>query len=226
MAGKTIFYKIIVGSIGYLYAISAFSNPSVGMPHFQRPANNVIVKRIGPQADVSQIYGKLTNTGQVILVNPAGIYLGPGIFVNFNSFIANPVDIKGKHSSVSNYKLNIPAGYSTTKINKGTIISAQNGLMALVGNQVSDNGLIEANAEKVALASRNVVTVNFAGNDLINFTLNHAENATLHHETDTGSQVLVSAKQASGVLDNVISMKGVAQTKSVYQKNGEIIFAG
>ncbi|MDR3478840.1 MAG: hypothetical protein P4M14_12520, partial [Gammaproteobacteria bacterium] len=41
-----------------------------------------------------------------------------------------------------------------------------------------------------------------------------------------GGQILVTARQAQGVLDDSINMSGVAQTRSVHQQNGVIILDG
>jgi filamentous hemagglutinin family protein len=43
--------------------------------HFQQPAGGAALNRINPTMGASQIYGRLTATGQIVLVNPAGIYL-------------------------------------------------------------------------------------------------------------------------------------------------------
>src|ERR1700733_1320374 len=42
--------------------------------HFQQPNGGIALNRINPEDGASQIYGQLTATGQIILVNPAGIY--------------------------------------------------------------------------------------------------------------------------------------------------------
>src|SRR6266545_4837591 len=41
--------------------------------HFQQPAGGIALNRIDPTQGVSSIYGRLTATGQIILINPAGI---------------------------------------------------------------------------------------------------------------------------------------------------------
>src|SRR3990167_8722612 len=39
--------------------------------HFQQPADGIALNRISPAQGASQIYGRLTATGRIILVNPA-----------------------------------------------------------------------------------------------------------------------------------------------------------
>src|SRR5579862_7333031 len=45
--------------------------------NFVQPTNGVALNRISPSQGASSIYGSLTSTGQIILVNQAGIYFGP-----------------------------------------------------------------------------------------------------------------------------------------------------
>src|SRR6266478_9789239 len=45
--------------------------------HFQQPAGGIALNRIDPTQGASQIFGQLTATGRIILINPAGIYFGP-----------------------------------------------------------------------------------------------------------------------------------------------------
>ena len=61
--------------------------------------------------------------------------------------------------------------YSGSVINAGTIIAAANGLIALVGPSVANNGLIRANLGQVALASGDAVTMSFDDSNLINFAV-------------------------------------------------------
>src|SRR3990167_11374533 len=41
--------------------------------HFQQPTGGVALNRINPAQGASEIYGRLTATGEIILVNPAGV---------------------------------------------------------------------------------------------------------------------------------------------------------
>src|SRR5438045_554780 len=61
--------------------------------------------------------------------------------------------------------------YNGTVINKGTIIASQNGLVALIGSNVSNEGVIQANLGSVVLASGSKFTVDLAGDGLVSFTV-------------------------------------------------------
>lgn len=197
--------------------------------HFNQPVNGIALNRISPTQGASQIYGVLTATGKIILVNPAGIYFGPSSYVNVGGLIATSGNITNRDFLNGTYKFNQNLNYPGTIVNAGTIIAADHGLVALVGSSVSNTGMIQANLGKVVLASGNAYTMNFAGNDLVNFQIDKGASGGVNN-TGTliadGGQILVTAKSASAVLDNSINVEGVAQAKSVYQHNGEIIIAG
>ncbi len=209
--------------------------------HFIQPNGGIILNRISPLQGASQIFGVLTATGRIILVNPAGIYFGPSAYVNVGGLIATTLNITDKNFLNHNYQFVKVGSYAGSVINEGQIIAADHGLVALVGAGVENNGLIRANLGHIVLASGDAVTMDFAGNDLINFEINtptsspgvdpHGKKLS-NGVSNTGSlianggQILVTAKAAQGVLDNVINMQGVVQAKSVYKQNGDLIISG
>lgn len=212
--------------------------------HFLQPAGGIALNRISPTQGASQIYGKLTATGQIILSNPAGIFFGPGSYVNVGGMIATTGLLSNQDFLSGNYRFMQDPNYlnSGAIINKGTIIAAQNGLIALIARGVTNDGMIEANLGHVILASGDAFTMNFAGNELINFAIDaktsqkpkdaHGNDIMDDGVKNTGSiianagTVQVSAKAAAGVLDNVINMQGFVETQSVKEHKGMIILSG
>src|SRR5690606_5431985 len=116
------------------------------------------LNRINPSQGVSQIYGRLTATGQIILVNPAGIFFGPGSFVNVGGMIATTMNISDQDFLNNYYRFANIDGYNGSVINKGSLIAADHGLIALIGGAVSNDGYIQANLGNVVLASGNAAT--------------------------------------------------------------------
>lgn len=211
--------------------------------HFNQPAGGVALNRINPSQGVSQIYGRLTATGQIILVNPAGIFFGPGAYVNVGGLIATTGHITDQAFLNGNYQFT--AASAGAIINQGTLIAANHGLIALIGGAISNEGYIEANVGKVVLAAGDAFTINFSGNELISFAVDSGVskratdkdgNALSNGVSNTGSmmahggQILISAKEAAGILDNVINMRGIAQARSIsdgaQRNDGEIIIYG
>src|SRR3990167_2605458 len=210
--------------------------------HFQQPAGGVALNRINPTQGASEIYGRLTATGQIILVNPAGIYFGPSAYVNVGGLIASTSNISDQDFLNSYYHFTTSVSpYSGAVVNEGQIIAAENGLVALIGSSVSNSGYIEANVGQIALGSGSAFTIHFANNEMISFSVESAAvsagidkngNSLTHGVSNTGTlkanggKILVTAKAAVGILDNAINMKGMAEAKSVGMKNGELVLMG
>ncbi|HSW69003.1 MAG TPA: filamentous hemagglutinin N-terminal domain-containing protein, partial [Gammaproteobacteria bacterium] len=209
--------------------------------HFQQPVHGIALNRINPHMGASQIYGQLTATGKIILVNQAGIFFGPGSFVDVGGIIASTSDISDANFLAGKYHFDKPSEFNGSVINQGTIRAAQNGLVALVGQGVRNDGLIEARMGNVVLGSGNKFTIDLYGDQLINFSVDEASSAAgIDHQGKKltagvenngkiiadGGKILISARSARNVVDNVINMRGVAQAKGVYQHGGEIILSG
>ena len=209
--------------------------------HFQQPTNGVALNRINAQQGASQIFGQLSATGQIILVNQAGIYFGPSAHVDVGGIIASTSDISDRNFLAGKYIFDSPSPFNASVINAGTIRARDYGLVALAGAGVRNDGMIQANLGNVVLASGNKFTVDMVGDRLINFTVDEAATAAGIDQNGNklksgvsnsgnviadGGTILMSAKSAQGVLDQVIDMSGVAQANSVAQKNGEIILQG
>lgn len=208
--------------------------------HFQQPVGGVTLNRVNSLNGASAIYGSLTATGTIILINAAGIYFGPGAQVSVGSLIASSSDMRNEDFMNGKYIFSLPSSLAGSVINQGTIIAAQHGLIALVGTSVQNDGYIRVNLGNVILASSNKFTVDFSGDQLINFTINEgagqagvdANNRTLkNHVSNSGSvianggMVLISAQSASEVLDHSINMSGIVEANTVANNKGTIILS-
>lgn len=194
--------------------------------HFNQPRDGIAFNRINAANGASQIYGSLSATGQIILLNPAGIYFGPTARVNVGGLIASTGSMTDASFLSGHYNItNVSDGVIS---NRGQIIAKENGLVALLGNNISNEGLIQANLGKVILASGDTFTLSFSGDDLVSFAVNNSPKSINNTGTlsANGGQIIVSAKTVSGVIDNVINMQGIAEAKSVGIQNGEIILDG
>ncbi|MCD6040161.1 MAG: hxuA 2, partial [Gammaproteobacteria bacterium] len=221
----------------------SFNISSQETTQFIQPnASSITLNRINPQQGASQILGKLQANGRIILVNQAGIFFGPGSHIDVAGIIASSSDITNANFLAGNYVFDQSSSlYNGSIINQGTIISANHGLVALVGSAVSNEGLVQAHLGNVVLASGNKFTVGLDQTSLINFTVdegitspgvdntgNALKDAVNNSGTiiADGGTILMTAKAAQNIVDRIINMTGVAQARSVYQKNGEIILAG
>lgn len=122
--------------------------------------------------DPSNILGSLTANGKVFLVNPNGILFGRGASVNVGGLVASTLDINNSDFMAGRYKF---AGTSTASIvNQGTIHAADGGYVALLGANVSNEGVIAAKLGSVVLAGGKAMTLDVAGDGLLNLTIDQA----------------------------------------------------
>jgi filamentous hemagglutinin family protein len=203
--------------------------------HFQQPQGGIALNRINSNQGASEIYGQITATGQIILINQAGIYFGPNSSVNVGSVIASTSNISNDNFLNNNYAFNQPSTYSGSIINDGSIIASQYGLVALLGTAVANNGTIQAELGTVALDAGSKFAISFSGNNLINFTVETAATAGVDNNghtvnfgvSNTGilsaGKIIVTANTASQVLDHAINMGGVVVATTVVQQGGAII---
>ena len=118
---------------------------------FVQPSSSAVsVNRISdPQG--SRILGQLSANGQVWLINPAGVYFGPGAQVNVGSLVASTLNLD---NNAAPWRLQGPvsAGSSTSGvINQGKIQTTQDGYVALLGTNVSNSGDIRAPGGRIVL---------------------------------------------------------------------------
>lgn len=207
--------------------------------HFNQPVGGVTLNRISPLQGASQIYGRLTATGQIILINSAGIYFGPNSYVNVGGLIASTADISDKDFLSGNYHFIQNPMYNGAVVNQGTIISANHGLIALIGNAVQNDGTIQANLGTAIMGSGREFSISFPGDDNISFTVNSGSvrravdkngnslaNGILNNGSISAGHIIVSAQAASGVLDNVINMRGFVEAKTATAIPGGVILSG
>src|SRR3990167_7933491 len=207
----------------------------------QPNSSAVALNRISPTQGASQIFGQLSANGRIILVNQAGIFFGSGSQVDAGGIIASTVDITNSNFLAGKYSFYQASIYSGAVINQGTFTAAEHGLVALIGNNVRNDGTIHARLGNIVLGSGNKFTIDLYGDQLINFSVDEGSTSASVDENgqvmrdgvkNTGSlmadggTIIVSAKSAQGVLDRAINMEGVAQARSVAKRGGTIILGG
>jgi filamentous hemagglutinin family protein len=198
--------------------------------HFQQPTNGIALNRINSQQGMTQIYGQLSATGKIILINAAGIYFGVGSVIHVGGLIASTSNISNANFLAGKYIFDQPSPLHAGIVNDGIIKASDYGLVALIGSSVTNHGMIEVELGSIILATGDKFTLDFYGDQLINFSVDARATAGGKIENSgslisDGGKILVTAEAAQGVLDNVINMSGVAQARSVAQQGGQIILS-
>src|SRR5665647_3908448 len=168
---------------------------------FNQPSSSSVTLNRVLGSDPSNILGSLAANGKVFLVNPNGILFGQGASVNVGGLVASTLNITDGDFMAGRYQFSGAGG--GTILNQGSI-NADGGYVALLGANVSNDGVISAKLGTVALAAGNAVTLDVAGDGLLNVTVNQgALNALVQNggliQAD-GGQVLLSAQAAGSLL--------------------------
>ena len=189
--------------------------------YVQPSAASIAVNRI-IDTNATQILGQLNANGQVYLINPNGIVFGQGSQVNVGGLVASTLDVNDA-SLNSNTKTFSGTGTGTI-LNKGHLVAAEGGYIALLANQVSNQGIITAQLGTVALAGGSAVTLTFADNSLVQVqvdqsTLNNlAENKQL--VIANGGQVFMDAGAKNSLLASVVNNTGIVEAQTVSSHKG------
>ena len=120
-----------------------FNIPQGHITNFNQPgANSAVLNRVITQGNPSAIYGTLNSNGNVYLINPSGILVGPSGVINTNGFTASTLDIPD-HEFLSGNSLNFEGDSLASIINQGTISTGPGGV-TMIGNTIINEGLIES----------------------------------------------------------------------------------
>ena len=195
---------------------------------FVQPGSSSVALNRVIGSDPSSILGSLSSNGKVFLVNPNGILFGQGASVNVGGLVASTLAISDANFMARNYQFS-GAGKGTV-INQGAINAANGGYVALLGANVSNQGVIAAQLGTVALAAGNAVTLDVAGDKLLNVTVTQGSlNALVDNGgliRADGGQVLMTTQAAGSLLSNAVNNTGIVQAQTLQNINGTIKLLG
>ncbi len=173
----------------------------------------------------SIIAGALNATGRVFLINSNGILFTRGSSVNTSGFLASTLNITDADFNAGNYVFNANGSLGSI-VSQGTITASNGGYVALLGNTVSNQGVISATKGTVALASGDQITLNFNGNSLLNVTIDEGTlNALVENKQAIyadGGTVILTAKAADDLLTAQVNNTGIIQARTIDDLKGNI----
>jgi filamentous hemagglutinin family protein len=193
----------------------------------QPNASAIAVNRIGGLSG-SEILGHLDANGQVYLINPNGVVFGEGAQVNVGGLVASALDLSD--ASLAGSARSFAGTGAGSVLNEGTISAAPGGYVALLGNHVSNQGVVTAQLGTVALGAGNAVTLTFNGNSLVHLQVDGnvlgslAANGGLMEAN--GGQVIMTAGAKDALLASVVNNTGVIEARTVDDHQGTITLLG
>ena len=172
-----------------------FNIPQGHITNFNQPgANSAVLNRVITQGNPSAIYGTLNSNGNVYLINPSGILVGPSGVINTNGFTASTLDIPD-HEFLNGGPLHFEGDSLAGVINQGTITTGPGGVL-MIGNQVINEGLIES-LGNINLIAGGSVTLDGVGT----FTQSDLETLKIGISETAGYIKNTGAIRATGVLE-------------------------
>jgi filamentous hemagglutinin family protein len=187
---------------------NGFSISAGELVNFIQPSQLASVLNRVTGVDPSVINGILQGNGNVFLINPNGVLIGPGGMVNTGGFLASTLELSNADFLSGNLRFKQGAGHDLSAVvNQGQIKVTDGGFVMLLAPSVANEGLIIAKSGEVALGAGTEATVNFDGRNLINFALAEAP-------VGTGTMVMSQAS-ANNVLAQVVNSLGIEEAGSL-----------
>jgi filamentous hemagglutinin family protein len=202
---------------------------------FHQPDSSAVAVNRIADTNGSQIMGKLNANGQVYLINPNGVLFGKGSQVNVGGLVASTLDTG--NDPAGGRRAFAAAGGNGKIVNQGTLNAGAcpepcrgGGYIALLGSQVSNQGVIQAKLGTVALAAGDKITLEFSGDKLIDVEVDKGALQTLAENKQLiqadGGIILMTAKAADALLSGVVNNEGVIEARTVENHNGVIKLLG
>ncbi|MDT3721878.1 GLUG motif-containing protein, partial [Pseudomonas oryzihabitans] len=196
---------------------------------FHQPSSQAVALNRVVGQDASRILGNLEANGRVFLVNPNGILFGQGASVNVGGLVASTLDIANSDFEQGRYRFK-SQGTPKSVLNQGSLNAKNGGAVALLGGQVSNQGVIVANGGSVALAAGQAMTLDFAGDGLLSVKVDEATADALAENREliraNGGQVLLTAHAGEALLKTVVNNSGVIEAQTLAERGGKIELLG
>ncbi|WP_375175971.1 filamentous hemagglutinin N-terminal domain-containing protein [Pseudooceanicola sp.] len=210
---------------------NSFSIGSGARVDFRQPsAQSRILNRVTGDTTTA-IHGQMTANGQVHVVNPNGIFIGPDGVVNTGGFVASTLDIGTEDFQAGRYNYS-GSGNSAGVTNKGRIVIGRGGYAALLGGRVNNSGTVTVPLGRIGFASGERVTLDVSGDQFMQVTMptGSEDMEALIQNSGTasadGGLIEMRAATARHAARHAINLSGVAEARSVSVRNGTIILGG
>lgn len=206
---------------------NSFSIGSASEVRFNVPTSSSSTLNRVVQNNPSEIFGKLSSNGNVLLVNPNGIIFGQGSSVNVGSLTATTMNIKDQDYLNDNYVFTRD-NVTGTITNYGTLSASDKGYIALLAPTVINEGVVRARLGSVVMAAGERATLNFDSTGLVSVTLDKSTIDTLINNKQMivaeGGKVFLSASSANNLLAAVVN-SGVVDASSMSDVGGKIVLS-
>jgi filamentous hemagglutinin family protein len=173
----------------------------------------------------SEIYGQLQSNGQVFISNPNGILFGRTAEVNVGGLLATTKSISDADFAAGQYRFT-GQGSNGEVINQGNLRASEGGVIALVADQVRNEGNIWADGGSAALAAGGSFNLNLDHDGLTRVTVDSDTlNALVENKgliAADGGTVALTAYGRDMLQAQVMNLEGIVSARSRNGRSGSV----
>ncbi|WP_108123926.1 filamentous hemagglutinin N-terminal domain-containing protein [Saccharospirillum mangrovi] len=202
---------------------------------FQPSSSSVVLNQI-LNGSVSVIQGQINANGQVILVNPNGVYFSSTAQLSVGSLVASGHAISTEDFLNGDWVFEREDGTDGSVVNHGTIQAANGGSVTLLGSRVENTGYIIAHAGRINLAVGDRIALDFDGDGLMRFTIDEkllanlsgADSAILNSGEllANGGTIVLEGRVAQDIFSQVVNNEGIIKAGRIENNGGVISLVG
>lgn len=195
--------------------------------HINQPNSQAMLLNRVVGSNPSEIFGQLTANGQVILVNPNGVFFRPGSSVDVGGLTASTLNIANEDFLKGQLRF---AGDSKNPVVNAGNITAQNGYVNLLAKEVVNEGIIAAQTGSVNLAAGSGMSLDYNGDGKMTVAVTDGayQSAVANKKLiqADGGLVVMTASGKDALMDSAVNNSGMIQANTLGEARGQISLTG
>lgn len=195
--------------------------------HINQPNSQSMLLNRVVGSNPSEIFGQLTANGQVILVNPNGVFFRPGSSVDVGGLTASTLNIANEDFLRGQLRF---AGDSQNPVVNAGSLTAQNGYVNLLAKEVVNEGIIAAQTGSVNLAAGSGMSLDYNGDGKMTVAVTDGayQSAVTNKKLiqADGGLVVMTASGKDALMDSAINNSGMIQANTLGEATGQISLTG
>ena len=195
--------------------------------HINQPNSQAILLNRVIGSNPSEIFGQLTANGQVILVNPNGVFFRPGSSVDVGGLTASTLNIANEDFLKGQLRF---AGDSQNPVINAGSLTAQNGYVNLLAKEVVNEGIIAAQTGSVNLAAGSGMSLDYNGDGKMTVAVTDGayQSAVANKKLiqADGGLVVMTASGKDALMDSAVNNSGMIQADTLGKATGQISLTG
>lgn len=195
--------------------------------HINQPNSQSMLLNRVIGSNPSEIFGQLTANGQVILVNPNGVFFRPGSSVDVGGLTASTLNIANEDFLKGQLRF---AGDSQNPVVNAGSLTAQNGYVNLLAKEVVNEGIIAAQTGSVNLAAGSGMSLDYNGDGKMTVAVTDGayQSAITNKKLiqADGGLVVMTASGKDALMDSAVNNSGMIQANTLGEATGQISLTG